>query len=46
VVNAGTGAFPIEVIQITAGNSKVVQYNSATGFATWLRTGCCAVVIV
>ncbi len=38
-INAGGGAFPCKINRIDIGNSMVVSFNAATGFATWNRSG-------
>jgi hypothetical protein len=40
----GGTAINVKVIDVNVGNSQVVTYNSGTGFATWTRTGSCAVI--
>lgn len=44
VLVAGGGAVPVQVLGIYPGNSMTVLYNTATGFANWNRSGCCAVI--
>lgn len=44
LLNMGTGALPVTVLDVQVGNSMTVQYASATGFATWNRTGACALI--
>jgi hypothetical protein len=46
VLNYGTGALPVQVLEIQAGNSGTVQYNSVTNTASWLQTGACAVILI
>lgn len=36
---AGGGALPCQVVDVNIGNSKVVSYSAATGFANWNNTG-------
>jgi hypothetical protein len=43
----GSGAsskLPCKVLNIDIGNSMVVEYDADTGFATWNRSGSCAVI--
>ena len=37
---------PVKVISIDSGNSKTVNYDSATGFLTWNNTDSCALVLL
>ena len=51
VLNEGTGdvsATPVflRVLEIAPGNSFIVNYNLATGFATWNQTGSTAIILV
>ena len=39
-------AIPVDVLDINVGNSMTVSYNSTTGFATWNRSGSCAVILL
>lgn len=43
-LNAGGGALPVKILDVNVGNSMTVSYNSTTGFATWNRSGSCALV--
>lgn len=43
-VNAAGGALNVEVLDLNVGNSMVVVYNAVTGFATWNKSGACALV--
>lgn len=43
-VVAGGGALPVKVLDVAAGNSMTVSYNSATGLANWTRSGSCAII--
>jgi hypothetical protein len=51
IANDGTGditltpAF-VRVLEIQVGNSFIVNYNNATGFATWNQTGSTAIILV
>lgn len=43
----GGGAIPVKVIAVdAAGHSKIVVYNTGTGFATWNDGGYCAIILV
>jgi hypothetical protein len=42
--SAGGGILPCKVLDVDIGNSMTVVYNATTGFATWNRTGSCAVI--
>lgn len=44
VINVGTGALSVKIIYVSIGNSLVVNYNAATGFATWNTSGSIAVI--
>jgi len=53
VLNYGVGALSqtatnyslnIKVLDVQAGNSMTVSYSQTTGFATWNRTGACALI--
>jgi hypothetical protein len=44
LLNAGVGALPVKVLDVAIGNSLNVVYNPTTGFATWNRTGSCALI--
>jgi hypothetical protein len=44
LINQGIGQLPVEILDINQGNSMIVQYNPATGFATWNRQGSVALV--
>ena len=44
VLNYGTGALPVKILDISAGNSMTVAYNSLTGAATWNRQGYAALI--
>lgn len=44
VLNQGTGALAVQILDIQVGNSMIVVYNAATGFATWNKSGSCALV--
>lgn len=41
---AGGGILPVKILDVNAGNSMTVSYNSTTGVATWNRSGYAAVV--
>lgn len=38
------GAVPCTILNVNIGNSMVVSYDTTTGFATWNRSGSCALV--
>jgi hypothetical protein len=44
VILAGGGALPCKILDIRTGNSMTVQFDSATGFATWNYAGTCAII--
>lgn len=44
LLNAGTVALPVKILGISAGNSMTVNYNPATGAATWNRSGYAALI--
>jgi hypothetical protein len=43
---AGGGALNVRVLDIQVGNSMVVSYDPATGFATWDRSGTAALILI
>lgn len=43
-VDAGGGALPVKILGVQDGNSMTVDYDAATGFATWDRSGTCAII--
>ena len=48
-VTLGSGsdvAIPVDVLDVNVGNSMTVSYNSTTGFATWNRSGSCAIILI
>jgi hypothetical protein len=44
VLNYGTGALPVKIVDINIGNSMTVVYNPTTGAATWNRQGNTALI--
>lgn len=44
VLNYGTGALPVKVLQLNVGNSMTVNYNAATGAVNWTRNGSAAII--
>lgn len=46
VLNEGTGALPVQVLDVSVGNSMTVVYSQATGFANWNRSGATAIIVV
>ena len=46
VLNYGTGALACRIDRIYSGNSMTVSYNASTGYATWNRSGTCAVITI
>lgn len=46
VLNYGTGALNVRVLDVQVNNSMTVSYDSATGFATWNRTGTTALILI
>ena len=40
----GGGILPVRVLEVQVGNSMTVNYDPVTGFATWNRSGSCAVI--
>lgn len=45
-LDAGGGALNVRVLNLQVGNSLVVEYDTATGFATWNTAGTCAVILI
>ena len=39
LLNYGTGALPVRVLEVQIGKSMVVAFNPLTGIATWTRSG-------
>ena len=46
VLNQGTGALNVRVLQVVPNNCKTVSYSAATGFATWNPNGACALILI
>lgn len=46
LLNSGVGALACRVLDVRVGNSMTVQYNPTTGFATWNRSGACALILI
>ena len=46
VLNYGTGALNVRVLDVQVGNSMTVTYNPITGFATWNRSGTTAIILI
>jgi hypothetical protein len=44
LLNYGIGLLPVKVLDVQVGNSMTVSYNATTGFATWNRSGSCALI--
>ena len=44
LVAFSTTALACKVLNVQAGNSKTVSYDSGTGFATWVTNGTCALI--
>lgn len=44
ILNQGIGALNVKVKNINVGNSMVVNYDTNTGLATWVRNGTCALI--
>lgn len=42
--NAGLGALPVKLVEVSAGNGRTVTYNAVTGAATWNEAGSIAIV--
>lgn len=40
------GALGIKLLDVQIGNSMTVVYDSVTGFATWQRSGNCAIILI
>ena len=43
---SNNGALACKVLDVQIGNSMTVSYNATTGFATWNRSGNCAVILI
>lgn len=46
VLNYGTGALNVKVLQTNVGNSMIVSYNAATGAVNWTRNGSAAIILL
>ena len=46
VLNVGTGALNVKVLDISLGNSMTVNYNPITGNCTWNRAGNTALILI
>lgn len=46
LLNYGTGALNVEVLEVQIGNSATVEYNPITGLATWNRSGAVAMILI
>ena len=46
ILNEGTGALNVQIIDVKIGNCMTVNYNATTGFATWNYNGSAAVVLI
>jgi len=44
--SGASSALPVDVLDINSTNSMTVVYNSTTGFATWNRSGTCAIILI
>lgn len=45
-LDAGGGFLPVRVLDVSVGNSMVVEYDPVTGFATWDRSGTTANILI
>jgi hypothetical protein len=43
---AGGGLLPVRVLDVNIGNSMTVVYDPVSGFATWNRSGSCAIILI
>lgn len=46
VLNFGTGALNVKILDVQVGNCMTVDFDPITGFATWNRNGSCAVILL
>lgn len=46
VLNQGTGALPVQILQVNNGNSLTVSYNPTTGACNWNRNGSAAIILL
>ena len=46
VLNLGTGALNVRVLDVQVGNCMTVNYDPTTGFANWNRNGTCALILI
>jgi hypothetical protein len=45
-VNAGGGALNVRVLEVKVTNNMIVEYDPATGYATWNRNGPAAIILI
>jgi hypothetical protein len=46
VLNYGTGALAVKVVETNIGNSKIVTYDPVTGFVNWNNSGSTAIILI
>jgi hypothetical protein len=46
VINAGTGALNVRVLEVQIGNSMTVNWDSTNNVATWNRNGSTAIILI
>lgn len=46
ILTEGIGALACRVLDVRVGNSMTVKYDATTGFATWNRSGSCALILI
>lgn len=46
VGGAASQVLPVKILQFNDGNSMTVDYDATTGFATWDRSGTCAIILI
>jgi hypothetical protein len=46
VLNYGTGALPVKVLEVAVGNSKVISYDAVNNFVHWNPNGSTALILL
>ncbi|WP_343743367.1 hypothetical protein [Herbaspirillum huttiense] len=46
VLNYGTGALPVKVLETQVGNSKIIAYDAVNNYVNWTNNGSAAVILI
>lgn len=46
IINVGVGALNVQVLDVQVDGCMVVSYDPATGYVSWDRSGCCALILI